>query len=146
MIRTNPLRRPRLLQLLLAQVSQLVDRRRLPRDNTLNQLNRTAKLRSTRRRILDSLRLDLDQSDSRVVRPSVMLAIAPITVRGLDRRRVVLVNQFPVGLDGCIARDGSPLARVVEEAKVDFAVALDVVRLAGLGVGVEDQVDAVALL
>jgi hypothetical protein len=47
-----------------------------------------------------------------------------------------------LGLSG----NRGPFARVVEEAKVDVRVVLQVVCLAGLGVGMEDEVDAVTLL
>lgn len=48
--------------------------------------------------------------------------------------------------DRCCAGDGRPLARVVEEAKIDFRVGSNVISLAGLGVGVEDEVCAVVFL
>lgn len=51
-----------------------------------------------------------------------------------------------VGLDGRLARDGGPFAAAVDEADVDFWVGFQVVGLAGFGVGVVDEVDAVALL
>jgi hypothetical protein len=45
-----------------------------------------------------------------------------------------------------MARDGSPLSRVVDEANVDRRVLLEVISLTRLGVGVEEEVKAVTLL
>ena len=146
MTSTSRLSRPRLLQLLLVEVTELVDRRRLTSHNTLDQLDRAANRRSVGSRVLNGLRLDLDKTDSWILWAAIVLAVLEITEPGFERRRVELANLLPVGLDGGDAGDGRPLAGVVEEAEVDFAVALEVVGLAGLGVGVEDQVDAVAFL
>jgi hypothetical protein len=58
----------------------------------------------------------------------------------------VLLDHSAVGLNGSFAGDGGPLARVVDEADVDGGVLLEVVGLARLGVGVEEQIEAVCLL
>ena len=64
----------------------------------------------------------------------------------LERGRVVLADQFPVGGDLGMAGDRGPLAGGGEEGDVDDGVGGKVVGLAGGGVGVEDEVNAVALL
>jgi len=56
------------------------------------------------------------------------------------------VDEATVGHDLGLAGDGGPFAGVVEEAEVDVGVGLEVVGLAGLRVGVEDEVDAITLL
>ena len=75
-----------------------------------------------------------------------MLSITEVADPRLQRGGVVLVDFFAVGDDGGGAGNRGPLAAAGEEANVDVGVVLEVVRLAGLGVGVEDQVDAVAFL
>lgn len=51
-----------------------------------------------------------------------------------------------VCLDGSMARYGSPFSRVVDETDVDRRVCLKIVCLARFGVGVEEKIEAVALL
>jgi hypothetical protein len=75
-----------------------------------------------------------------------MRAVTEIADPGLERGRVVLPHNLAICLDGSVAGDGSPLARVVDEAEVDGLVLLEVVCLARLGVGVEEEIEAVALL
>lgn len=75
-----------------------------------------------------------------------MLAVAEVAEPGFERGRVVLVDLFAVGLDFGGAGDRGPFAGAVDEADVYFGVLGEVVGLAGFGVGVEDEVDAVALL
>jgi len=58
----------------------------------------------------------------------------------------MLPDDVAIRLNGGVARDGSPFAGVSDEAEVDRSVGLEVVGLAGLGVGVEEEVEAVALL
>lgn len=58
----------------------------------------------------------------------------------------MLLDDVAVGLDRSMAGDGSPLSGVVDEANVDRRVLLEVISLAGLGVGVEEEVETVALL
>jgi hypothetical protein len=75
-----------------------------------------------------------------------VLAVAEVAEPRLQRRRVVFFDNGAVGLDGGVARDGRPLARVGDEAEVDRSMLLEVVGLAGLGVGVEEEVEAVSFL
>jgi hypothetical protein len=58
----------------------------------------------------------------------------------------VLLDDSAVGLDGGLAGDGCPLAGVVDETNVDGGVLLQVISLARLGVGVEEDVKSVCLL
>jgi len=90
--------------------------------------------------------IDLDDAHSWVVWATVVLSVAEVTDPCLERGRIVLVDEATVCHNLGLARDGGPFAGVVEEAEVDVGVGLEVVGLAGLGVGVEDEVDAVALL
>lgn len=75
-----------------------------------------------------------------------MLAITEVTDPSLQCWRVVLLDDSAVGLDGSLAGDRCPLARVVDESNVDGSVLLQVVGLARLGVGVEQDVKSVCLL
>lgn len=58
----------------------------------------------------------------------------------------MLADDVAVGLDGCVTRDGGPLASVVDEADIDCGVLLEIVGLSRLGVGVEEDVEAVSFL
>jgi len=75
-----------------------------------------------------------------------VLSVAEVSDPRLERGAVVLVDLFAVGDDGSGAGDGGPVAGRGEESDVDVRVVLEVVGLSGLGVGVEDEVDAVTLL
>jgi hypothetical protein len=90
--------------------------------------------------------LDADQTNARILWATVVLAVAEISQPGLEALRVVLAHTGAVGLDLGLAGDGSPLAAGVNEADVDVGRVVEVVGLAGLGVGVEDEVNAVLLL
>ena len=70
-----------------------------------------------------------------------MLPIAQVSNPSLQRRRVVLAHLLAVDDDARGARDGGPLPAAVDEGDVDGVVGVQVVGLAGLGVGVEDEVD-----
>jgi hypothetical protein len=59
---------------------------------------------------------------------------------------VMLLDERPVRDDVGLAADRRPLSRAVEEADVDVRVAREVVRLAGLGVCVEEEVNAAGFL
>ena len=75
-----------------------------------------------------------------------MLAVTKIANPSLQRRRVVLLDNGAIGLDGGVARDGRPLAGVGDETKVNRRVLLEVVGLSRLGVGVEKEVEAICFL
>lgn len=137
-----------LLELRLVQVSELVDLSGLASDNTLGELNRVAESTGSRSGdgVLSSLGLDLDEDDSGVFGTTVVLAVTEVTQPCLEAGGVVLADLLAIGLDGGDTGDGSPLARGLEEGEVDVVVRLEVIGLAGLAVGVEDEVDAVALL
>lgn len=125
---------------------QLVDLRSLASDNALGELNSAADSSAPADSVLCSLAGDLDQADARVLGTAVVLAVTEVAEPCLEGGGVVLLDAGAVGLDGSGAGDGGPLAGVVEEGKVDIGVLGEVVGLAGLGVGVEDEVDAVVLL
>ena len=127
-------------------MSQRIDLRCITSDNSLCDLERATNCRSVAERVLCSLSLNLDDNDSWVVWATVVLAVTEVTDPGLERGRVELLDARAVGLDGSGAGDGGPLAAVVEEGEVDDGVLFEVIGLAGLGVGVEDEVDAIVLL
>lgn len=137
---------PHLVQLCLIQVPQLIRRRRLTRDSTLGDFKRTAKQILPADGILCRLAGDLDDADARVVGPAVVRAVAQVAEPGLEVRGVVGLDLLSVGEDAGFAADGGPFAGGVEEANVDFGVGFEIVGLAGFGVGVEEEVDAVAFL
>lgn len=135
-----------LLELLLIQVSQLVDLWCLTSDDTLGELGKSTNSCPVADGVLRSLSSDLDDNDSWVIWTAIVLAVAEVTNPCLECWRVVLVHLLAVGLDLGLAGNRGPLAGWGEEADVDVWVGLEVVGLAGLGVGVEDDVDTVALL
>ena len=139
------LRATSLLQLLLAQMPELVDLRRLARNHTLSNLDRTADCGGTRSSILRRLARDLDHNDTRILGTTIVLSITEVAEPGFEGGGVVLADLFAVGLDGGFAANAGPFAGVVEEAEVDVRMGFEVVGFAGFGVGVEDEVDVVLL-
>ena len=135
-----------LLNLARLNVPKLVDLSSLASDNALGKLHSAANGSAPADGVLRSLAGDLDEADARVLGTAVVLAVTEVAEPGLEGGRVVLLDAGAVGLDGGGAGNAGPLAGVVEETEVDFGVLLEVVGLAGLGVGVEDEVDAVVLL
>jgi hypothetical protein len=81
-----------------------------------------------------------------VLGSTVVLAITKVTDPRLERGGVVLTHNLAISLNRGMTRNGCPFTRAVDEANVDRLVFLEVVCLAGLGVGVEEEVEAVALL
>lgn len=75
-----------------------------------------------------------------------MLPIPQITDPGLQCRCIMLRHQTTVCFDSCSPRDRRPLARGIDEGNVDMGVGSEVVRLARLGISVEEKVDTVGLL
>lgn len=130
----------------LVNVPQLVDAGRFAGRNALGQLNKATNSGPPRDSILCSLGLDPDHTNTRVLWATIVLAVAEVTNPGLQGWRVVLPDDITVGLDRGMARDRSPFAGGVDEANVDRRVFLEVIGLAGLGVGVEEKVEAIALL
>ncbi|RMY03184.1 hypothetical protein D0868_07588 [Hortaea werneckii] len=116
--------------LLLIQVTQLVDLSCLTGQNALGNLNRATDRSPAGDGILRRLGRDLDDDDAGVVGATVVLAVAEVAYPRLQRRAVVLVHFRPVRLDRRGARDGRPLAGVVQEAQVHGLVGGQVVRLA----------------
>ena len=75
-----------------------------------------------------------------------MCAVAKIPNPGLELGGVILLDDVAVTDNRGFAADGGPLASAVEESDVDGGVGVEVVGLAGFGVGVEDEVDATGFL
>jgi hypothetical protein len=127
-------------------VPQLVHARRGARRNTLRQLYEAANLGPVRHGVLHSVSPDANDANTWVLWATVVLAITEVSNPRLQCRRVVLLDNSAVGLNGSLAGDGRPLAGVGDEANVDRGVFFEVVGLARLGVGVEEEVEAVSFL
>lgn len=135
-----------LLQFLLRNLSQLVHVRRLARDRAFGNLELSRDKVAFGNRIRRRLRGDLDDADTRILGPTVMLAVAKIAQPCLERRAVIFPDHVPVGDDVRCAADGGPLSLAVEEGHVDLGVALQVVGLAGFGICVEEEIEAATFL
>lgn len=125
---------------------QLIHLRRLTGNNALCKLRKATDRSPVADRILRRLAVDLDQDNPRVLGAAVVRAVAQVADPRLQRGRVVLLDLLAGGFESRFAGDGGPFAGGVEEGEVDVRVGVQVVGLAGFGVGVEDEVDAVALL
>jgi hypothetical protein len=119
---------------------------RLARDRPLSDLSNAAEDILRKNGVVRSDHLDTDDTDTRVILPSVVDAIAKVTQPSLQLRAVVLLNKVPVRHDAGDSADGCPLAHVVEEGDVDVGIRGEVVCLAGLGVGVKEQINTTVLL
>lgn len=75
-----------------------------------------------------------------------MFAITEVTNPRLERGRIVFLDDGAVGDEARATRDRGPFAAGVEEGEVDVWVGFEVVGLAGFGIGMEKEVDAVAFL
>jgi hypothetical protein len=135
-----------LLALLLTDLPELVDLRRRSSHRPRHHLNTPGHGIAPCGRIRDGLGLDLDDADARIVGTTVMLAVSKITDPRSERGAIVLAYDGAVGQDLRRTGDGSPLASAVEEGDVDGRVIGKVVSLAGLGVGMEKEVDATGFL
>jgi len=138
--------RPTLLNLVRLDVPKLVHLGCLASDHTLGELNGATDSRAPADGVLCGLAGDLDEANARVLRATVVLAVTEVAEPCLESGRVELLNTGAVGFDGGSAGDAGPLAGVVEEGEVDLGVLFEVVGLARLGVGVENEVDAIVLL
>jgi len=96
--------------------------------------------------VSDGLALHPDDTNSRVLWSTIVNTIAEITNPGLQIRGIVLLDCGAVGDDLAGTGDRGPLSARVDESNVDVAVRIDVIGLARLGVGMEDEVNAAVLL
>lgn len=89
-----------------------------------------------------------DDSKDKILEAShtIMLPVPKVANPRLQCLGVVLVHDSAIGLYGGLTRDGSPFSSRIQEGEVDLGVFVQVVCFAGLGVCVEDEVDAIALL
>lgn len=133
-------------QLVLVDLSQFLDLRRLPRQRPFNELDSPPDRSPDHGRVRHCLRHHLDDADPWVVGPAVVHPIFEIAQPALERGRIVFVDDVAVGDHGCYPGDGGPFARGIEEGNVDCRVRFEVVCFSGFGVGVEDVVDAAAFL
>lgn len=135
-----------LLDLIRIQLPQLMYVRRIARHDALCDLNAARHGGAVGHGVRRGLGVDLDDADAWVVRAGVVLAVAEVADPGLQLARVVFADGVAVRDDGGFAGDGGPLARRVEEGDVDARVFVQVVGLAGFGVGVEEEVETAAFL
>lgn len=135
-----------LLDLGRRNLPQLVDRGSVSSHGALGHLNGEAQERLVREGVCSGINPDADDADAGVVLRAVVLAVAEVAHPRLEARAVVLLDHAAVRLDRGLARDRGPLTRAVDEANVNLGVALELVRLIGLGVGEEEQVSAIGLL
>jgi hypothetical protein len=135
-----------LLDFCFSKLPQLVDLRWLARGYALRQFHKASKRGAVGNGVRSGAGLHANDTDARVLWTSIMLAVAEVTDPCLERRRVVFLDNATVCLDGSMARYGSPFSRVVDETDVDRRVCLKIVCLARFGVGVEEKIEAVALL
>lgn len=142
----RPIRLPPLYQLLIRNLPQLIHLRRTPCRRSLRHLVNLPQDPGRINRIRRSLRIDLDNANTRVLWPTVVCAIFQIPEPCFQRWGVVFANGLAVGYDLGYAADGRPLASALEEGDVDIGVGFEVVGLTGLGVGVEKEVNAAAFL
>lgn len=138
--------RPPGLDLIGRELPQLVDARGLASDGPLGYLNPAAEDILARDAVRGRRHLDADDPDAGVVLASVVHPISQVAQPRLQRRAIVLLDQIAVRHHLGYARDGGPLARSVEERDVGVGIALELVRLVGLGVGVEEEIDAAGFL
>lgn len=138
---------PPLIDLGLFNLSQIVDICDLTSHGALDDLDTSAQHRAFTDSIGDGDGLDLDDADSRIVLAAVVHPVAEIAQPGLQRRRVVFRDGGAVGDDAGGAGDGGPAAvRGRDEGHVDVRVGFEVRRLAGLRVGVEEEVETARFL
>merc|ERR1711963_199154 len=137
--------RPPLLDLVLRDLSQAIHMRGLARHGSLHYFNCPADDVLGHKRIRRREHLDADNANARIVLRTIMLSVAKVPEPRLERRVVMLLDEISVRHDRGLARDRRPLARHVEEGDVDVRVARQVVCLAGLGVCVEQEIDATRL-
>lgn len=83
---------PPLARLLLGDMSQLVDLWCLASHDALSHLNASRDWVTSCNCVLRSLRLDSDDSDTRIVLRAVMSAVLEVAEPGLQRGRVVLLH------------------------------------------------------
>ncbi|KAI6759749.1 hypothetical protein HG530_010429 [Fusarium avenaceum] len=90
--------------------------------------------------------LDADDANARVLLGAIVDTVAEVTEPSLEGWGVVLSNKAAICANAGIASNRSPLSRGIDEGNVDMRVSIEVVGLAGLGVGVEEKVNASGLL
>lgn len=134
------------LQLILRQFPQLIHIRRTPRHRPLHNLRPASQHRLRSNRIRRRLGRNLNDPNPRILRSTIMGSIFQIPQPRLQRRRIIFANHLAIDDNFGFAANGSPFAGGIEEGDVDFGVGFQVVGFAGFGVGVEEEVDAAALL
>lgn len=134
------------LDLSLCDFPQFVDLGRFACNRTRGHLSRSAEDVLGHERVSSRGSLDSDDTNSRIILRAIMCAVAQVSKPSLQSRVVVFLDERPIGDDVRLSGDGSPLARRIDEGDVDVRVARQVVSLPGLGVCVEEEVEAVGFL
>lgn len=137
---------PPLLDLVLADLAEVIDIGHLAGDGALNHLDAAAEHGALGQGVRRRQGLDLDDADARVVLRAVVHAVAQVAHPGAQGGRVVLLHGGAVCDDARRSGDGRPRARCRQERDVHVRVGLQVRRLSGLCVRVEEQVDATGFL
>lgn len=125
---------------------QLVNRRRLRVDHSLDGLNDGSEQALLTDGVCRSLGRHFDHSDTRIIGAAIVSSVAQVTEPDFKFWRVEFVNLLLVGDDGGFAADRSPFACAVEEAEIDIGAVFEVVGFAAVVVGVEDVIDIVVFL
>lgn len=75
-----------------------------------------------------------------------MFSVSKVTQPSLQRWRVVFADHSSICYDGSVTREGCPLSSSIIEGHIDGGVGFEVIGLSGLGVGVEDKINASVFL
>lgn len=89
---------------------------------------------------------DTDDPYTGIILITVMDSISQVPQPGPQVGAVVLLDEGSVYDNVGEAADRGPLAGGVQEADVDVRIVGEIVSLAGLGVGVEEEIDATGFL
>ena len=111
-----------LLQFRLINVPQLVHTGRLTSRNTFSKLDDSTNSCAPANCILCGNGFDLDDADSRIVRASIVLAVAKITDPCLESRAIEFVYLLAIRLYGRFAGNGCPLSSRVQERQIDLGI------------------------
>lgn len=96
----------------------------LASDRSLCDLSSTSQQVLARDSIDNRRCLDTNDTNPRIVRTSIMLAVTQVSQPCLEGRAVVLLDQLAIRLDGGLSGDGSPLAGAVQERNVDVGIGI----------------------
>jgi hypothetical protein len=130
----------------LINLAQLVHLGCLTSDGALNHLNCSANHSASADCVRSCLCLDLDDTNSGIVLTTIVYTVAKIAYPSLESRTVVFLDHVSVGDDASFAGDRGPFTGAVEEGDVNAGIGGEVVGFAGLGIRVENQINATCFL